>query len=208
MLPLSAWASEWNITLFTGAVFNSKEDLLLKQNSNPDIFIPNAQLKTKPLTPPPYYGLRLAREIEGGAWEIEHIHQKLYLDDLPANLQRFEVTDGYNLFYVNRSWTQPEGVEYRVGVGAVIAHPDITIYNQSNHVSGGGAIPKIWADGYHWCGVSLQAGYSRSFKRSDRWAIVPEVKLTHSMANIPIYDGSVRLNNTALHLNIGVNYKL
>ena len=158
-IPLTTLASDWSITLSSGAVFNSREDLHLKQNSNPDIFIANADLKTKSLTPPFYYGMRLARAIDGGAWEFEHIHQKLYLDDLPANLQKFEVTDGYNLFYLNRSWNRPTAAALRLGAGLVVAHPDITIYGQTNHIRGGGAIPKIWEDGYRWCGVSVQASY-------------------------------------------------
>ena len=87
-------------------------------------------------------------------------------------------------------------------------HPDITIYGQTNHIRGGGAIPKIWEDGYRWCGVSVQASYSKSYPLGVKWSVVPEVKLTYSVADIPIYDGSVQVNNTALHLNVGFNYSL
>ena len=199
-------SATYSLAIFSGAVFNSKEDLRIKQDGEEDITINNAEFKTKPMSDPPYYGIRLSRWNNNKAWEIEHIHQKLYLDNLPPDVQQFEITDGYNLFLINRAWQFHKKYVVRLGAGTVISHPDIKVRGKTNFKRGGGAIPKIWTDGYRCCGITGQVSLAREIKIFKKIFLNPEIKLTHSRADVPIADGSVQVNNTAVHLNFGLGY--
>lgn len=200
----------WQFGIATGGVINKNETFTIHQNSNPSISITNAKLKTKPFKAPPYYALRVSRWQNQQAWEIEHIHQKLYLDELPKNVQHFEITDGYNLFFVNRAYQIPKfNVTVRGGMGAVIAHPQVTVYEKTNYKQGGGAIPKIWdtKSGYQWAGLATQVAVEKNFAIHDKVDIGIEGKITHANAKIDLADGYVRLPNTAGHLLVWLKYK-
>lgn len=211
-LSISAFASDdvyWQTSLGLGGSFNKNENLTIHQDGGLDITF-RADFDSKPFNNPLYYGLRIARHKGSTAWEFEHLHQKLYIDDLPNNVQHFEITDGYNLFYVNRSIATPKyDIRLRTGVGAVIAHPQITANGVETYKKGGGAIPTIWNkdSGYQWAGVSVQAGIEKSFAITDKLSVSAEAKITHSKADIDLENGSVKVPNTALHGLVWLNYK-
>lgn len=194
---------------FLGTSFSKNETLTIKQDGYQDITLDNVEFSTKPFESPPYYGIRLSKWRDGSAWELEHIHQKIYIDDLPPDVQHFEITDGYNLFLVNRAWQLEKlHVIARAGAGLVIAHPQITVRGESNHVSGGGAIPTIWdADsGYQWTGPAAQLSLEKEFRIDTHWLFNIEGKISHANADIDIEGGSVSVPNTAVHLIAGIKY--
>ena len=199
-------SATYSLSIFSGAVFNSKEDLHIKQDGFEDILVDDAKFKTKPFSGAPYYGIRLSRWKNNRAWEIEHIHHKLYLDDLPPDVQKFEISDGYNLFLINHAWKLYNKYVLRVGAGAVISHPDITVRGKTNFKRGGGAIPVIWSDGYRCCGITGQLSIAREINLYKKLFLNPEIKITHSRQDVPIADGSVQVHNTALHLDFGFGY--
>ncbi|MBD3789090.1 MAG: hypothetical protein IE885_01770 [Campylobacterales bacterium] len=211
----------WEVSLHTGTSFSKNETLNIHYNgTGGDIYIPDADLETRPFTTPFFYGLRVGKWTDNTAWEFEHIHQKIYLkeatEDLYPTLDNFEITDGYNLFYFNRAWNLEEyGIITRVGLGFVVVHPDITIDGIRYHKEGGGAVPLIWQtdSGYQWAGYSAQVAVEKEFQIYDNWYLSLEGKLTHSSADIDIEDpdtdvkmGSFDLPNTAIHLMVGVTY--
>ena len=201
----------WEIAFNLGTTISKNETLTIKQNGYPDIVLNDADFKTKPFTSPLYYGLRISKWNSNRAWEFEHLHQKIYIDDLPSDVQHFEVTDGYNLFYVNHAWNLAAyGIITRVGAGFVVAHPDLTVRGEDTHITGGGAIPMIWDtdSGYQWAGLSAQVAVEKEFQIHENWYTSIEGKLTHSSANIDLVNdsGSVKVPNTALHLHFGIKY--
>lgn len=89
----------------------------------------------------------MSRWCEGHAFELEHIHQKIYVDELPPDVQHFEVTDSYNLFLFNSTWQLNQyNLITRIGAGLVIAHPQITARNMTNYSPGGGSPLNSWGD--------------------------------------------------------------
>lgn len=199
----------WEVVLNFGTSFSKDETLIIKDSLGTDIVLNNANLKTKPFTTPFYYGIRVGKWENNAAWEFEHIHQKIYIDDLPADVQHFEITDGYNLFYFNRAWNlEKYGVIARVGAGFVVAHPQITVRDVETYTQGGGAIPMIWDtdSGYQWAGLSAQVAVEKEFQIHENWYVSLEGKLTHSSSDIDLKNGSVEVPNTALHLNCGIKY--
>jgi hypothetical protein len=216
MMPLSA-KEGWEVSFHTGTSISRDETLNIYHDLG-DITIRDAKLNTKPFTTPYYYGLRVGKWDGDTAWEFEHIHQKVYVDsaDLPPQIENFEITDGYNLFYLNHAWNLEEyGIIARAGLGLVVAHPDITAYGTRYHRVGGGAVPLVWQtdSGYQWAGTSIQAAVEKEFQLYESWYLSLEGKATHSSADIDIKNpsdnqkvGSVYLPNTALHFQIGITY--
>lgn len=211
LISLSAIAddSHWQIAIGLGGSVNQDKTLTIQQDNQPNLTF-DATFESKPFTKPFYYGLKVSHLQNNSAWEFEHLHQKLYVDDLPTNIQHFEITDGYNLFYVNRSWLLPDdNLRIRVGAGAVVAHPQITVNGVETYKKGGGAIPTIWNNdsGYQWAGISAQVGLEKSFTINDNLSISAEAKITHSQATIDLENGSVKVPNTALHGLVWLNYQ-
>jgi len=200
--------SDWYITGSLGYAFNKSEDVYITDTGG-DILIKDANIESKPFDAPPYYAIKLGHKLsgdyEGYSVEFEHVHHKIYIDDLPAGVDHFEVTDGYNLFYLNARKSMDDGYGIRLGVGAVVAHPQITVRDTETYVKGGGAIPA--GEGYQMAGWSFQAAVDKEIEFAQNWVAVPEIKLTHSRANIDLENGDVDLDNTALHLQLGVQYK-
>ena len=199
----------WELAFYLGTSLSRNETLTIKQDGYPDITLNDVEFETRPFDSPPYYGIRLGRWRTGHAWEVEHIHQKIYVEDLPDEVQHFEITDGYNLFLFNSAWQlQKHKLITRLGIGPVIAHPQITVRGMSNHQSGGGAIPMIWDtdSGYQWAGAAAQIGLEKEFKINQNWLFSIEGKLSQAYAEIDIAGGSVSVPNTAVHLVGGVKY--
>jgi acetyltransferase-like isoleucine patch superfamily enzyme len=193
--------------LMFGFVYNAPEDLTIKQDNEEDIHIDNAKMKTKPFKSPPYYGVRyrFSRTAES-AYEVEHNHLKLYLDDLPPEVQHFEITDGYNLFWFNKVYFI-SGLNIRGGAGVVVTHPDITVRDKTNYKEGLGAIPAVYKSGYHLCGVTAQLSVQKEFPITDEVYFSLETKAVYAYADVPIADGSVVVQNRSLHLNYGLGYR-
>lgn len=199
----------WELVFYLGTSFSKNETLTIKQDGYPDITMDDVEFATKPFDSPPYYGIRLGRWSDGHAWEVEHIHQKIYVDELPDEVQHFEITDGYNLFLFNSAWQlEKYNVISRIGIGPVIAHPQITVRGMTNHESGGGAIPTVWDSdsGYQWAGAGAQIALEKEFRLNNNWLLSIEGKLSHANANIDIAGGSVSVPNTAIHLVGGIKY--
>jgi hypothetical protein len=87
----------------------------------------------------------------------------------------------------------------------VVAHPDITVRNQTNYQKGGGALH--FGEGYHLSGLVSQVSLQKVFNINQNWFYGIETKLTYAKAKVPIKDGNTLLENKALHFNIGIGYK-
>ncbi len=123
-----------SVELLLGGALNASTTLAINQDGEDDIEI-DADYATKPFEFPVYYALRLAHLRARGAWELQFIHHKIHLENTTEEVERFEITDGFNILTVNRAF--PAGpVDLRVGAGVVIAHADSRIRGLST--SGGG----------------------------------------------------------------------
>ncbi|MEA3513046.1 MAG: hypothetical protein U9R37_05540 [Campylobacterota bacterium] len=210
-LSSSLYSSEYSVELLSGVVSNMKEDITNHREGEDDIVIEDAKLVTHAQSVPYYYGIRFAKWSEDDtAWEIEHLHQKLYIDD-PAKetsgkVTQWEITDGLNFFTLNKAYKTPSnGMVYRVGGGIVIAHPDITIEGETNHKAGNGAI--VWGEGYHLAGFVVQASAQKQWNLNKIWYLSTELRATYAKAYVPIASGGVEVQNRALHFNYGVGYR-
>lgn len=190
-----------SVEVYLGYSFNKDYDVTIDKDDGSSTTI-KSDYDTKPTKFPPFYSIRYGYWNNNSAWEVEHIHHKIYLDTLPSDVQHFEITDGYNLFTINRAWNIDDTI-YRVGLGTVITHPQITVDGVETYTKGGQAIPKIWSDGYHWSGYSMLAGVQKRYYVTEKTYITAEAKLIHAWTKIPLENGSVEVPNTSLQLMIG-----
>ena len=204
MSPLVAW----NVDISIGNAFNTNQDITIHRDGKEDINF-NASFKTNGLSSPQYYSLRFNSTIADRKFEFEFIHHKLYLDaPYPDEIQKFEVTDGYNLLMINFANNIYSNLNYRLGLGTVVSHPDITIENQTNYVEGGGLIPKFWTDGYNWGGISSQISIFLNNKLSEKINYNVEGKAVMAKASIPVVGGSFDLPNISFHLLVGISFSI
>jgi len=213
VLSTNAGAAEYRFEMHMGTSYHAPQDLTIKQDGQPDIEF-KADFETNPLKSPQYYNIRLGVWDDRGlrGWEVEHIHDKMYVEDgLPSEVQLFEVTDGYNLFFVNRAWRLKQiygvdGLQFRLGLGPVVAHPEITVRGKTNFKRGGGAFP--CCSGYQLAGVAGQVGVQKIFDITDSIYASVEGKAILAQASVDIADGSVDIPNHSVHglFGLGVRF--
>lgn len=198
--PLCTKAQDnWTVELSGGDAYCVKMPLRIQQSDYEDIEI-TAKYATHSFQSPIYYSIRIAKWNDTRAWELELVHLKLDLSNKPADVQRFEVSHGYNLFTVNRVWTSRTYI-FRLGAGVVIAHPESTVRDQSFDEHGG-----MLNRGYYISGPTAQAAVGKRFYIHQHIFFAIEGKLTGSYARTPIEDGHAIVPNVAIHGLFGVGY--
>jgi hypothetical protein len=198
LLPSIA-AAEWVFQLSTGSALNIPTPLEIKQDGRPDIDI-TAEYDTKAFsTQAYYYNIKLAKWKDGRAWEFETLHHKLFLSNRPDEVQRFNISHGYNLNTVNRAWLV-KGLIYRVGLGVVMTHPETTVRGKEHENEGG-------VNGFYISGLTAQGAVEKRFDISRKFFLSLEGKLTASYADIPVAGGEASVPNVAAHGLFGFGYR-
>ena len=185
----------WRFQGFAGVVYNFPTPLVIKQNGYKDIKL-TAEYETRPFetAPAPYFVWRIGKWDNDKAWELEHIHTKIYLKNKPPEVQRFQATFGYNIFTINRAWDKKDFI-YRFGFGIVITHPSTIVRGQENDY--------VY---YNFAGFGGQAAIEKIFFQKGRFFVSSELKLTAAYAIIPVKNGEAITPNVALHATLGIGF--
>lgn len=191
----------WAFEVLSGDAYSFRTPLKIHLEDHPDISENAADYATHPFQTPIYYAIRAGRWHDNRAWELEMVHLKIDLRNKPDNVQRFEVSHGYNLVTVNRAWLH-RFLVFRIGIGVVVIHPESTIYNQGFDEHGG-----LLREGYYLSGPTAQAAAGLRFNTSKHIFITVEGKLTGSYARVPVADGYADVPAVAMHLLAGVGCK-
>lgn len=199
--PCDAFAVErWVLQVFGGAPFNFNLPLTIHQSGHPDLKA-TGNYESRPFEVPYYYAWRVGAWNGNRGWELELVHNKLYLKDKPPEIQEFAVSHGYNLLTVNRAWDE-KGFVFRAGLGVVITHPETTVRGLTDPQDGG-----IY-DGYHLSGPTVQGAVEKRF-HVFRWFIVSlEAKVTATYAWIPVEGGHADVPDVAVHGLFGLGAEL
>ncbi len=198
----TAAAKSWTFELFAGTSWSAPTPLTIWQSGQPDI-VTMAHYSTKPWTGSPYYAVRIARWKGKKAWAFDLTHQKLYLDDPPADVQHFEVTHGYNLLHISRVWDVNEWL-LSVGGGVVFTHPENTVRNLDFYPESGGTL----GGGYYLDGVSVMGAVGRHVTIAGPLFATGLGKFTLSNATVRVVDGGAEVPNVAFHFNLGLGVRL
>ena len=158
----------------------------------------SADYATRPFEGSPYYAWRVGFWSGGTGWAIGLVHHKLYLMNGPPEIERFEISHGFNLLAVTHGWRW--GSTYaRAGVGPVLVHPETVIRGQSTDPDGGPL-----GGGYYFTGPSVQAVLGRHVRIFPMLELAIEAMLSGSRARIPVADGHATVPNLALHVHLGL----
>ena len=203
LLPLVSLGQgrTWEMGVAGGAVHNFRTPLHLHQSTQEDITV-KARYRTEPFDPPVYYDVRVSAWAGDSGWELKFTHHKLILDNLPPEVQRFSITDGFNLLTLNRLW-QARGLAWSVGGGLVITHPESTIRNVAYPENKG-----ILRKGYYISGPTVEAAVAKRFYFAERWFLLGEGRATASYVQVPVAGGHANVTNVALHFLAGLGFRL
>ncbi len=193
--------SHWTFELHGGEVYNVPMPLTIKQHGYPDIKL-TARYFTEPLTLPVYWDVRFSRWQNNKSWEFEAIHHKLYLDNTTPEVQKFNISHGFNMVMLNRGFAK-KTFRYRAGAGIVLTHPESKIRGKEFGNTG-----DDWDMGYYLSGPVLNLSISRPIRLSGRFFLNAEAKTTFAYAHIKITEGHADVYNLALHLILGIGVDL
>ncbi len=195
--------SETHAEFMFGTAWSLPTPLIVRLGDSPPLKLA-ARYATRPFADAPYYavrvgGGRLVRRPTATGYEAEMLHHKLYLNNPPPPIERFEISHGYNLAMAS-ALRAADDLTIRIGLGLVVAHPEGRIAGQRV----GGTRRTLLGGGYHIAGLAAQLAVGRRYPLA-RGSTAPyaaaEVKLTAAVARVPVGDagGSVVAPNVALH---------
>lgn len=179
-----------------GQVFNVPMPLIIRQEGFQDIKL-WARFDTEPFVLPVYWDWRFSRWEAGKAWEFEVIHHKLYLSNTTPEIQKYNISHGFNMLMFNRVF-QKKFVRVRVGAGVILSHPESKIRGLEFGDTG-----NEMDMGYFISGPVVNFAVSKPFYLGSRFYINAEVKTTFAYSSIEIANGNSDVYNLAFHLNLG-----
>ena len=193
--------SLWTFEFQSGGAYNVPMPLTIKQQGYPDIKL-TAHYDTEALTLPVYMDLRLSRWLNDRSWEIEFIHHKLYLENTTSEVQKFNISHGFNMIFLNRGFNQ-KTFRYHAGAGIVITHPESNIRGKEF-----GDSVNTWDLGYYLSGPVINLAIGKPIRLGNRFFINAEAKTTFAYAFINVAEGHADVFNLAFHLILGVGVNL
>ena len=199
--PASAQAT---LTVFMGssahaplAVVFDLEGYDSNGQSLDDVYINKPQWETKPFYEAPYYSIRVGH----GRWDVELIHDKMYLMNPVPPIEHFEVSHGYNLLLLNRAYGDGP-ITWRTGLGIVVAHPESTVAGQK--LGYGYEL----MNGFHISGPAGQVSVAYTHDLRGPFFLTVEAKGTVAWAKVPVYNGWATVPHAAAHLLAGIGVQL
>jgi hypothetical protein len=193
--------SRWSFELHGGEVYNVPMLLQIKQQGYPILKL-TAHYHTEPFTLPVYWDMRFSRWENGKSWEFEAIHHKLYLENTTSEVQKFNISHGFNMLMVNRGFDK-KTFQYRAGVGVVLAHPESNIRGKEFGNTGDDLDM-----GYYLSGPVVNFAISKPIRLGGRFYLNTEAKTTIAYANIKVAEGHAKVCNLAFHLILGIGVDL
>ncbi len=201
-----AQKSLWSFELHGGVPYNIPAQLSIEQSGMPSINM-TARYSSEPMTPPVFWVWRISRWRGDMSWEFEAIHHKLYLEDMPAEVQQFSISHGYNILTINRAMRLKLFKKFsyivRIGAGAVLSHPENEIREKKLQEHGG-----IAELGYYFTGPVLNFTIGKQFNLYKNLFFNSELKFTPSVSWVPISTGEAEVWNFPISFafGLGVNF--
>lgn len=203
-ISFSQEKSEWSLEANFGFPVNINHPLTIQQNGYDDINF-TANFESKPFQQPFFYVYRISKWKNNKGWEFEMMHQKLFLENPPEEVEYLIISHGFNLMILSRalkiSVFKENDFVVKFGTGFVLAHPESSIrekvFDQKQ------SFLKL---GYYVTGPVLNLGFAKHFKISNRFYFNLECKFNTSYGNVPIVDGNLTFWHSAFAFTGGLNY--
>lgn len=207
-LPSHTKAASWAVDIQTGSALNLPAPLTLSQGAYQKSLTADYSTRAWGGGAAPYYNIRVRKYRESNTtdfWSFELLHHKLWLDNLPPEVDEFRMTFGYNPLLFSYGRTFMPWLRAYAGLGPVFAHPKNTVNGKKLPDE-----PKVWPTGhrYVFVGWALQSGAEAFYNLNDNVFINFDLKLVASHSwRIPLVDGSAKTTPCSFHFNFGVGYE-
>lgn len=190
----------WSVELFGGTSFNLHTPFEVSQAGQPELNM-TAEWDTRPFHAAPYYAYRISHmdSLGTSGWAYDFTHHKIYLQNRPPEIGKFEISHGYNLVVLSRLWVRHRWI-WSLGGGPVIGHPESTVRGLKHDDDHGGT----FGGGYFLCGVTAQGGLGRRMDLGKHFFASGLTKVSVATCRVPVRDGWAEAPNVATHVNIGV----
>lgn len=172
--------SNWEFAVGSGTSFNFFSPMKFKFKDGTTVEYSDSW-STKPFTSPPFYQVIIGYWADGVGFQFELVHNKIYADEdkLPSNFQNIEITDGYNMLFLNYAKQLDNNFIIKYGLGAVLTHIDITYNNIRTHGP------------YQISGPAVQIGLQKDFQISQSVGFYLEGKAAYSQAESEVKDATI-----------------
>ena len=187
----------WSFELQFGTVYSLNLPLTIKQSGYPDIKIRHADFDSEPFKSPPYWNIRLSKWWEKKSLEVEFVHHKFYLQNKPAEVQRFGISHGFNMLILNHGHEFGKYIIH-AGLGTNFIHAESTIRGMKYPEKGGFDL-----GGHKVRGVAVNVSGSRQIKLNKTFFLNVEAKIHGAVADAPVVNGSARVNILVFQLIFG-----
>jgi hypothetical protein len=185
---------------FFGSSVSLPTPLTITQAGEPDLHF-TAHWATRPFLDTWYYGGRIGVWSGNRGWLFDFTHHKIYLTNGPAEVQKFRITNGMNLFTVSRGFRRGR-FSYAVGAGPVITYPINRVRDRRLTGERG-----FWG-GYFLSGANLMASATRQIPLTAGVFFSLDGRLSASYVRVPVAGGHASVPNVALHLHAGLGYSI
>lgn len=189
--------TRWSFEMHGGGVWNVPMPLTIRQNGQPEISI-SSRFHTEPFTLPFYEDARLIRWKGNNSWEFEFLHHKLYLNNTTAEIQKYNISHGFNMLMINRGFNRQK-FQWRYGAGIILAHPESKIRDKIF-----GDSENDWDLGYSVSGPVVNIAVGRRIYFTRQLYLNAEAKSTFAYSRIKIAEGNSDVWNLAFHLIFGI----
>ena len=185
-----------------GSSYQFPVPLTIHQDGQPDLRF-SAQYDTNPFGGhAPYYAWRVGLWNGQEAWEFEHLHTKVYLNNPPPEILSFAISHGYNYILLGHAWKRG-GLIFHLGVGPIITHPETVIRGIVQDEEHGGLLN----EGYYFSGMGFHAALGKNFNLNKNLFVILEGAFTAGFAWwVPVAGGWADVPNMALHGHLGMGY--
>jgi hypothetical protein len=189
LVTSAAAQADWALDVFLGGAWNLPTPLVIEQTGHPDLEV-HARYRTRAFELPLYYAARVARWRGDEGLALELVHHKIELRDPPPEVERFDVSHGYNLLLVEAMRRTPR-VDVGLGAGVVVARPEVTVRGRP-------------AGRYELSGPVACALLGHAWQLGHRWRASAEIRFTAARARVGVAGGEAFAPNLALHALVGV----
>lgn len=193
--------TKWAFEFCGGAPLNFPAFIKVHQEGYSDIIISDARFYSEPFTLPPYWDWRFSRMKKKHVIELEAIHQKLYLKNMPPEIKRFSISHGFNMFFINYGRIKKRNIILKTGFGAVFAHPETDIRGYKFEDKG-----EFLNTTYYLSGPVINLTAGKRWYMLKRLFFNTEVKTTVAYVKIPVALGNAKVFTSSLQFVAGFGF--
>jgi len=183
---------------YMGSSVSAPSPVDISQQGQPDLSF-TGHWATRPFKDSWYYAGRLGLWRGNRGWLLDFTHHKFYLTNRPPEVQRFQITNGANMFTLSRGFRSGR-LSYAFGAGPVVAFPINVVRGRHLPAERG------FFGGYFLAGGNVMASMTRSFPIALGFSLLLDARGSASYIHVPVGGGHANVLNFAAHFHAGLEW--